>query len=80
MDHQAPRVLSGVEVASQVELGLQAEVGGANLPYVTCPVSEPVIAGLTFACLEHPHNGPVRPISVTEIDAHGQLRFGLPGS
>lgn len=80
LDHQAPRVLSGVEVASQVELGLQAEVGGANLPYVTCPVSEPVIAGLTFACLEHPHNGPVRPISVTEIDAHGQLRFGLPGS
>ncbi len=78
--HQAPRVLSGAEVASQVELGLQAELDTVSQPYVTCPASEPVKAGLTFTCLEHPRTGPARPISVTEIDAHGQLRFGRPGS
>jgi len=78
--HQAPRVLSGPEVASQVELGLQAELNSVNQPYVTCPSSEPVKAGLTFTCFERPRSGPARPISVSEIDARGQLQFGLPGS
>lgn len=78
--HQAPRVLSGPEVAAQVELGLQAELNSVNQPYVTCPSSEPVKAGLTFTCFERPIGGPARPIPVSEIDAHGQLRFGLPGS
>jgi hypothetical protein len=76
LDHSAPRVLQGPDIASQIALGIQTQEGTASTPDVHCPKSEPVRARWQFECsLERA--GKTVPVQVVELDQHGQLSWHL---
>lgn len=78
LTHPSPHSLSGRDISSQIELGIQTEKGLTNLPTVTCPSSEPVKAGLSFECSVTglPRAGASN-VEVTEVDGRGHLRWQL---
>jgi Domain of unknown function (DUF4333) len=76
LSHPAPRTLSGSDVESQLALGIQAQRGGAQLPRVRCPTSEPVEAGHSFSCMLDAAGAPVV-LNVVEVDGRGRLRWTL---
>lgn len=78
LSHPAPRTLTGSEVASQISLGLQAQRNSSQPPRVTCPASEPVRVDLRFQCtLDATAGQPASPVTVTEVDGRGRLRWTL---
>jgi Domain of unknown function (DUF4333) len=76
LDHSAPHVLQGPDVASQIALGIQAQEETASAPNVHCPKTEPVRSGLQFQCAVW-RNGKRVPVEVVELDQHGQLSWHL---
>jgi Domain of unknown function (DUF4333) len=76
LDHSAPDVLQGPDIASQIALGIQAQEETASAPNVHCPKTEPVRSGLQFQCAVW-RNGTRVPVNVVEIDQHGQLSWHL---
>ncbi len=76
LDHGAPRVLQGPDIASQIALGIQTQDGAARAPDVHCPKSEPVRAGLQFECSVQ-QAGKNVPVEVVELDGRGQLSWHL---
>lgn len=65
--------LHGPLVANQIASAYQARAGG-GLPSVSCPASEPVVAGRTFTCTLQAAASPARSVTVTET---GGGRFGF---
>jgi Domain of unknown function (DUF4333) len=76
LDHAAPHVLPGPDVASQIALGIQAQEGATSAPRVRCPKSEPVRSGWRFECSVQ-RAGKSVPVEVVELDQHGQLSWHL---
>jgi hypothetical protein len=74
LDHAAPRVLEGPDIASQIALGIQTQEGGSSIPEVSCPKSEPVRSGWQFECSVQ-RAGRRVPVEVVELDQHGQLSW-----
>jgi Domain of unknown function (DUF4333) len=74
LDHRAPNSLSGPDLASQISLGIQTEKRYSAPPDVSCPNTEPVRDGWTFACTES-YGGVDHRVEVTEIDARGRLQW-----
>jgi hypothetical protein len=71
--------LGGPLVATQIATAYQGSAGG-SLPSVTCPASEPVTSGLTFACRMTTGGAP-KAVTVTETGG-GRFHFqvgGVPG-
>jgi Domain of unknown function (DUF4333) len=76
LDHSAPRVLDGADIASQIGLGIQTQRGAATAPAVHCPKSEPVRSGWKFECSLQ-QAGKTVPVQVVELDQHGQLSWHI---
>jgi Domain of unknown function (DUF4333) len=76
LDHSAPRVLDGADIASQIGLGIQTQQGAATAPAVHCPQSEPVRSGWRFECYVQ-QAGKSLPVQVVELDQHGQLSWHI---
>jgi hypothetical protein len=76
LDHSAPRILPGPDIASQIALGIQTQQGTATSPEVHCPRSEPVRPGLQFEC-SVVQAGRSVPVQVVELNQHGQLSWHL---
>jgi hypothetical protein len=74
LDHAHPSSLAGRDVSTFVAQGIQAEDGLAAPPPITCPATEPVRVGLSFACTWQRVGGDRR-VTVTETDSRGQYRF-----
>jgi hypothetical protein len=77
--HPAPTKLNGLDVESEIALGLQVEQRWATPPVLACPPQEPTRAGLTFTCSVN-HGGQNRTVTVTELDGRGHLSWQLSGS
>lgn len=76
--HLSPRTLAGPDVATYITQGLQAS-GDRRGPVVRCPASEPVRAGLVFACTLR-EAGATRAVRVTETDGSGTFTYAVaPG-
>jgi hypothetical protein len=76
LDHGAPRVLQGPDMASQIALGIQTQEGADHAPDVHCPKSEPVRSGWQFECSVI-QAGKRVPVNVVELNQHGQLSWHL---
>jgi len=76
LDHSAPHVLEGPDIAAQISLGIQSQEGAATAPAVHCPKSEPVRTGWKFECSAQ-QAGKSVPVQVVELDQHGQLSWRL---
>jgi hypothetical protein len=75
LSHRSPHTLSRNDAATLISQGLQAQQGGSSRPQVSCPVDEPVRAGVQFECTLHHPDGSSQQIQVTETDASGDLHF-----
>jgi Domain of unknown function (DUF4333) len=76
LDHGAPHILQGPDIASQIALGIQTQQGTASAPVVHCPKTEPVRSGWQFECSVSQAGRSV-PVEVVELDQHGQLSWHL---
>jgi hypothetical protein len=76
LDHSAPHVLQGPDIASQIALGIETQQGIAQAPDVHCPQKEPVRSGWQFECSVM-QAGKSVPVEVVELDQHGQLSWHL---
>jgi hypothetical protein len=74
LDHSSPRYLSGADIDSQIALAVQLQLGTRTAPQLHCPASEPVRAGLAFACTATAA-GHTETLRVVEIDSRGDLRW-----
>jgi len=75
LQHRAPTVLHGPDLAGQIALAVQAQQGSRSTPTVTCPPTEPVRQGLTFQCRLAGH--PDRTLVVTEVDGRGRISWAF---
>jgi Domain of unknown function (DUF4333) len=76
LDHSAPSVLQGPDIATQIGLGIQAREGAATAPDVHCPNREPVRSGWKFQCSVQ-QAGETVAVEVVELDQHGRLSWHL---
>ena len=74
LEHPTPRTLAGPDVATLIAQDMQTRTGASQPPQISCPASEPVRAGLRFACHLQSGRGS-RTIEVRETSAQGAFTW-----
>lgn len=76
LDHAAPSVLEGSDVATQIALAVEVQQHRSSQPAVSCPSQEPVRAGLGFQCTIV-LGAATYPIRVVEVDGRGRVQWQI---
>lgn len=79
LQHHAPRVLAGPDVATLIAQDMQTRDASRQPPQIRCPTSEPVRVGLRFTCeVENPSGN--RTVRVEVTSSQGTFTWQeLPG-